>query len=196
MNMKYQRDVLLPPPRRPFRVHTNMDSRVVVIKLIPGFADDALLVVVEHCTALRAIVLELYGTGNSPSRREDFVRFIKVAKSKGVLVVAVTQCLKGGVILGAYAVGVELEKNDVISGGDMTTEAVVSKLAYLFGRTDDIQEVRGLMTQNLRGEMSPSKNFQKSIFGSSDKVEAAHWPLEPPPDLSSPSSSGGPLSRL
>ncbi|CAN0490053.1 unnamed protein product, partial [Scytosiphon promiscuus] len=61
---------------------------------------------------------------------------LKVAKSKGVLVVAVTQCLKGGGILGAYAVGVELEKNGVVSGGDMTTEAVVSKLAYLFGRTD------------------------------------------------------------
>ena len=52
---------------------------------------------------------------------------------------AVTQCLKGGVSLGTYAVGVALEKNGVISGGDMTTEAVVSKLAYLFGRTDDIQ---------------------------------------------------------
>ena len=29
MSMKYRRDVLLPPPRGPFRVHTNMDSRVV-----------------------------------------------------------------------------------------------------------------------------------------------------------------------
>lgn len=49
-----------------------------MIKLIPGFDDDALLAVVEHCTALKAIVLELYGTGNSPSRRKEFVRFIKV----------------------------------------------------------------------------------------------------------------------
>ncbi|CAN0412133.1 unnamed protein product, partial [Laminaria digitata] len=167
VSMNYRRDLLLHPPRRPFRVHTRMDSRVVVIKLIPGFADDALLAVVEHCTALRAIVLELYGTGNSPSRREDFVRFIKVAKSKDVLVVAVTQCLKGGVSLGAYAVGVALEKNGVISGGDMTTEAVVSKLAYLFGRTDDVQAVRRLMAKNLRGEMSSLKAFKQRIFGSS-----------------------------
>ena len=54
-----------------------------MIKLVPGFDDDALLAVVEHCYALRAIVLELYGTGNSPSRREDFVRFIQARKIRG-----------------------------------------------------------------------------------------------------------------
>ena len=50
----------------------------VVVKLVPGFDDDALNALVEHCTALRAVVLELYGTGNSPSRREEFVQFVKV----------------------------------------------------------------------------------------------------------------------
>lgn len=50
----------------------------VVVKLVPGFDDDALKALVEYCTALRAVVLELYGTGNSPSRREDFVQFVKV----------------------------------------------------------------------------------------------------------------------
>lgn len=49
-----------------------------MVKLVPGFDDDALKALVEHCTALRAVVLELYGTGNSPSRREDFVQFVKV----------------------------------------------------------------------------------------------------------------------
>lgn len=51
------------------------------MRLVPGFDDDALKALVEHCTALRAVVLELYGTGNSPSRREDFVQFVKVRRS-------------------------------------------------------------------------------------------------------------------
>lgn len=63
----------------------------------------------------------------------------QVAKAKGILVVAVTQCLKGGVDLGAYAVGVALQSNGVISGGDMTTEACSTKLAYLFSLTNNIQ---------------------------------------------------------
>lgn len=54
------------------------ETKQVVIKLIPGYDDDALIALVEHCAALRAVVLELYGTGNSPSRREGFVKFIKV----------------------------------------------------------------------------------------------------------------------
>lgn len=62
-----------------------------------------------------------------------------MAKAKQILVLAVTQCLRGGVSLGAYAVGVALEANGVISGGDMTTEAVVTKLGYLFGLTNDMQ---------------------------------------------------------
>lgn len=63
----------------------------------------------------------------------------QAARAKGILVVAVTQCLRGGVSLGTYAVGVTLERNGVLSGGDMTTEAVVTKLAYLFGLTNNIQ---------------------------------------------------------
>lgn len=60
-----------------------------------------------------------------------------------MLVVAVSQCLKGGVSLDAYAVGVTLQKNGVVSAYDMTTEATVTKLAYLFGRTSDISVRQG-----------------------------------------------------
>ena len=39
-------------------------------------------------------------------------------------------------------------------------------------RSLSVQAVRRLMTQNLRGEMTPSKNFRQRIFGSSGKASS------------------------
>lgn len=49
-----------------------------MIKLIPGFDDEVLLAISLHSTTVKAMVLELYGTGNSPSRRETFIKFVQV----------------------------------------------------------------------------------------------------------------------
>ena len=35
-----------------------------MIKLVPGFDDECIIALVTHSTTLRALVLELYGTGN------------------------------------------------------------------------------------------------------------------------------------
>ena len=123
-----------PPPTSRLRVHMELDASVVCLRLAPGFDDSAIASMIEHATSLKGVVLSLYGTGNGPSHKSDFIDTIKKAIERGVLVVAASQCTRGTVQLDTYEVGRLLLEIGVVSARDMTTEACVTKMAYLFGR--------------------------------------------------------------
>mmetsp|Transcript_12027 Transcript_12027/g.15559 ORF Transcript_12027/g.15559 Transcript_12027/m.15559 type:complete len:362 (+) Transcript_12027:128-1213(+) len=164
VNIQERKDLLLPPPRNTLRVHKNMDANVVVIKLVPGFNDEALLSMVNGCSHLKAVVLEMYGTGNMPSKKAAFLEFIEAAERHNVLIVAATQCRKGSAVLDLYAVGAELIRHGVVPAGDMTIEAVATKLAYLFGRGMTQEMVRSRLARSLRGEISPRETYTTNLF--------------------------------
>ena len=91
-------ELALPQPKGRFYAHKSLDARILVLKLVPGFDDDSLSTIVNSSTSLRGVVLEMYGTGNGPSRL-PLLTAIKQAIAKGIIVIAVTQCLRGGVSL-------------------------------------------------------------------------------------------------
>jgi L-asparaginase len=74
-----------------------MDTRVLSIRLVPGFDDGIIRTLLEHSTkhSLKALILQLYGTGNIPSVKESFVQLLADATSKGIMVVSATQCHTG-----------------------------------------------------------------------------------------------------
>jgi L-asparaginase len=53
-----------------------------------------------------------------------------------------------------YDCGYHLQEAGVISGRDATVESAVTKLMFLQARYDDPEQIRQLMQQSLRGEMS------------------------------------------
>lgn len=126
----------LPHARGALRVHTNMDTRLLTLRLVPGFDDEVIRQIVDNSAgtnALKVLVLQLYGTGNIPSAKKDFVQLLADAVENNILVVASTQCHTGSVMLGHYATGLALKEAGVVSANDMTLEAVSCKAAYLLG---------------------------------------------------------------
>jgi len=153
-SIRINRELCLRPPRGAFRLHKTLNSKVIVLKLVPGFDDSMIHALIAHSTELKAVVLEMYGTGNGPSSKESLLSAIKMAKEKGMVVVAISQCLRGGVSLETYSMGREFQKAGVVSGGDMTTEACTTKLAYLFGTVSDPNIISQLVGRSIRGEIT------------------------------------------
>lgn len=164
----------LPQPRGAMRVHAKMDTRLLTIRLVPGFDDEMIRQLINGSTesnALKVLVLQLYGTGNIPSVKKNFVQLLADAVERDVLVVASTQCHTGSVMIGHYATGLALREAGVVSANDMTLEAVSCKAAYLLGRGDlTTKEVANIMDVSLRGEVTPSESLSPPPLSNEYKI--------------------------
>ena len=101
INIEENEHVFRPPPKGTFRLRTAMDTRLVTLRFIPGF-DDTMIINMLHAarqTHLKGLILQLYGTGNLPSLKDDLINCLTEASRDGVVVVVVTQCHTGSVIM-------------------------------------------------------------------------------------------------
>jgi len=146
-------------PRGALRAHTGMETRVLPLRMVPGFDGKIIQHVLgDNSNSVCALVLQLYGMGNLPSSK--LLDVLSEASERGVLVVAATQCFRGSVMMGAYATGHALVEAGVVSANDMTLEAVVCKIGYLLGRGDLTREkVKNLIGISLRGELTPREGI-------------------------------------
>ena len=103
INIDENEHLILPRARGALRRHIHMDTRLLTIRLVPGFDDQVIRYIIDsnsESNALKVLVLQLYGTGNAPSVKKSFVQLIADAVDQGLMVVATTQCHTGSVLLG------------------------------------------------------------------------------------------------
>lgn len=119
--------------------------------LYPGLSADVVRNFLRQ--PVRALILRSYGVGNAPQNPELLDELIH-ASQRGIVVVNLTQCFSGRVNMEGYATGNALAHAGVISGFDMTVEAALTKLHYLLSQSLAADQIRRLMQQDLRGELS------------------------------------------
>ena len=129
-----------------------LDTRVSILKMHPGITPQIVRDIM--CSPdTRAVIIETYGAGNAPSK-EWFLKIVQEAAGMGKIILNVTQCIAGSVNMDIYATGKCLKDIGVVSGYDSTTESALAKLFYLLGTFLDNEQVKMLLEEDLRGEIS------------------------------------------
>jgi L-asparaginase len=154
IHIKYNPALIRYPenPGKELKVCEKLCTDVAVLKIFPGITP-AVVDAILNMEGLKGVVLETFGSGNAPTA-DWFVNRIKDAVHRGIIVLNVSQCHAGKVDMDAYATGVALKKEGVISGFDSTTEAALTKMFFVLGQTGCKEEIKKLLESNLRGEIT------------------------------------------
>ena len=152
ISIKYHYSALVKPEGKKFEMRPFRDVPIGVLKVFPGIQFGLFESIMTE--KLSGIVLETFGAGNIPSDSGALIPIISRAFESGTVITVCSQCPSGTVSLGAYEASSALKSAGAVSGYDMTTEAAVAKLYYLFSLDLAVDEIKSYMERNLRGELT------------------------------------------
>lgn len=132
-------------------IQKSLNTDVAILKLFPGI-EKKYVEALFKVDGIQGVVLETFGSGNAMTDKW-FIDLLKSAINSGVLIYNVSQCLRGKVLQGKYQTSSMLKDIGVISGGNITTEAAITKLMYIFGSERHKGDFKSVLEAPLAGEM-------------------------------------------
>ena len=135
------------------RFYDTLNERVIVLKLTPELKPTIFGLLKPDYDA---VILETFGIGGIPAYDGSYQEAIFDWVDSGRALVVTTQVPEEGLDLGVYEVGhAYAEKEGILKGDDMTTEALVAKTMWALGQTREPAELSRLFYQEINHDRMP-----------------------------------------
>ena len=151
VHIEFHNNYIIKSSRKKTRFHNYMSDKVGLFRLFPGMRPDYAESILLN-TANKGIVIQTFGSGNIPSKKW-LTDLLKKAIDQGTIFLNISQCIAGMVEQGRYENSAVLNKLGVISGGDMTLEAALTKMMFLIGNEKSDIAIKQKLSTSLAGEM-------------------------------------------
>lgn len=152
INIQYNEAAVLKNKNTSFNFKQFKDVPIGVISVFPGFKFELFESIITE--KLKGIVIETFGSGNIPNDEKELLPILSKAKENDVVIVVCSQCIQATVDMSVYETGNILKKAGAVSGKDLTTEAAIAKLYYLFNNYKDINKIKKYMEKDICGELT------------------------------------------
>jgi len=134
-------------------VDARFEEEVALLNFYPSLSAERFRRSVEGA---KGVVIAGTGLGHVS---QGIIAEISSLTSSGTAVCVTTQCIWGSANLNVYSTGRDMQSAGAIPLDDMLSETAYVKLSWVLARTRDPDEVRKMMRDNLRGEMTERRTL-------------------------------------
>lgn len=132
-----------------FRPKIKLDTKIALVKYYPGYDPKMIDHIID--SGYKGIIFEGTGLGHIGKVMYESV---KKANEKGIFLGMTSQCIDGRVRMTVYESGRDLLNLGIIPLEDMLPEVALVKAMWALGNTQNIENVKEIMLDNIASEMS------------------------------------------